>query len=701
MNRVFWLLSLLLFSTSAGLKLVGIHTAGSPVGLHAQNEPYTIFSKIDADQLYVRWMPNSEQDFRHVLGGSMVLEVYQVSGSDLRPQLQLLDTKSLRPMPYEEWRRRLAPVAWDTLGITATYGLEMEADLLALSFLAPEYEDTEESAWRNRYLFSNYGLSYYWPAIERSAMGYTRTVDPNVDLYALKIYPTNSGDTLWIDVDVANYEPPGIPELEGVFKDRRVELKWRTLEYRPDFFGWELERSFNDGDDWESVFELPLINDNDTITGVGDALKFLMHEDILPDNDLPVLYRLRGADYLGGFSQNESILTGEGREDIRRSPLLLETIQTDSNHAVIRWEFPQDREHLIDEFRIIHTDSAGHNYRTALEGIDARVREVSIPMKFRSNFFRVQAVSTQGTVLSSFESLVMAYDDEPPAVPREFSGYIDSTGLAHLSWITSNEPDLKGYYLFKGYFEGRELAMITADPLSGSDHIDTVNMQTGNEWIYYQLRSVDTRGNGSNFTPVLKLKKPDLFPPSPGQFTSTENDGRSIRLQWTQSASQDAAVYEIYRRELENETDFGLVLRFDAENFVGELTDSLVTPTLTYAYTMVVIDDDGLESEPARPVSVQLTDLGIRSPIESFNAVPNTAANSILLSWAYDLQPREYYIYKGVDDEPISLLKAVSGSLTNFTDERLRIGRNYRYAIQAIFEDGDVSPFLELEIVLE
>ena len=665
-------------------------------GLLAQQDDFSIYRKLADGELYLRWMPESETAFRHVIAGEMWLEVYAVEGNDLDPQLRQLDRLNLLPLPYQEWRRRLSTVNWDTLGITSVHGYDLEPDLLELSFLASEYEDTEESAWFHRYAFSNYGLGYYWPAIQRSAMGYTRSLDPGVDLYAFKLFPTPAGDTLWIDFDVANYEDPAVPELSAKFKDRRVELEWRTLEYRSDFFGWELERSYDEGRNWESVFELPLINDNDTITGIHEEAKYLYYEDVLPDNDLTMIYRLRGADYLGGLSENESRATGEGREDIRRSPLLLETIQTDSNHAIIRWEFPEDREHLLAEFRIVHTDSAGHNYRTALDAIAPQAREVSLPMLFRSNFFRVQAVSKLGTVFSSFESLVMAYDDEPPAVPGDFSGYIDSSGIAHLSWLTSNEPDLKGYYLFKGYFEGRELAMITADPLAGPTHTDTVNMQSGNEWVYYQLRSVDTRGNGSNFTPVLKLKKPDVFPPSPGQFTEVDNDGQRVFLQWTDSPSPDAAVYELYRRAIETESDFGLVLRFTADDFQNSYIDSLVQRETTYAYTLLVIDDDGLESEPAQPVSLRLKDYGIRSPIEGFTADVDAENRQINLRWIYGAAPRDFYLYRGRDDEPLSLLKVISGDLRSYLDDNLHSASTYRYGIQAVFSDGDVSPYLEL-----
>ena len=667
--------------------------------LEAQTEEYRVFRKIADGQLYLRWMPMPLEAFQHAIDGNMQLEVYAVEGSDIRPTLTLLDQQPMQPLTYSGWRNQLLPSTWDTLAITSVYGRDMDADFLEETFLAPVYEDTEESAWLHRHQFSNYGLGYYWPAIERSGLGYTRALDADVELYAFKLFPTPTGDTIWIDFDVKNWQNPQVPELDATFKDRRVELKWRTLEYRTDFFGWDLQRSFDEGQNWEQIFELPLMNDNDTITGAGEALKFLYYEDVLPENDLPVIYRLRGADFLGGLSSNESTITGEGKEDIRHSPLLTKTIQTDSNHAVIQWEFDPEKEHLLQEFRIVETDSAGHNYRLALDNISPQVREVSVPMKFRSNFFRVQAVSVQGTVLSSFESLVMAYDVTPPATPHDFTGTIDSTGIVRLSWITSNEEDLLGYYLFKGYYKDRELAMITADALSGPTHIDTVDMETGNDWVYYQLRSVDTRGNGSPFTPVLAIKKPDVFPPEPSQFTKVENDGQRVFLEWTTSPAQDAQTFELYRREMENEEDFALIYRFDIVDFVASYVDSLVQPDLTYTYTMLVIDDDGLESEPAQPVSLRLKDYGLRSAIEDFVGEGDVDNKRINLAWTYSESPREYYLYRGTAEEPPSLLQVLSGDLASYTDLRVRRGERYRYILQAVFADGDTSPYTDVLIV--
>ncbi len=659
------------------------------------SQDYRIHRKITDDQLFIRWEPTNIDAFLQVIQGEMMLEFYEISGNVIRPELQLIERKQLAPLSFSEWSNNLDQgTNWDSIAITTIYPKKVTPYFLEQTFGDEEIWSDDKTLNDYSYQLSNYALHYSWSAIFDSGFGFTAPVTEKAKLYALKLYPTASGDTLWIDLDVANYQPPQVPELEAVFKNRRVELKWRTLEFRDDFFAWYLDRSFDEGKTWEMIYDLPLINPYDTLIRDGDALKYLYRDDIIPKNDSLVMYSLQGADFLGGRSQRSAIITGKGREDIRSSPLLLKTEQTDSNYAVITWEIRPEEAKLIKEFRILETDTAGQNYRVALEGIDPGVRKIVVPMKFRSNFFRVQSVSQVGTELTSFESLVMCYDATPPAVPQEFEGYIDTSGIAHFSWIVSEEVDLKGYYLFKGYFEEEELAMITPDPLSGPVHLDTVDMVIGNEWVFYQLRSVDTRGNSSGFTPLLKLKKPDIYPPAPPQFTSIKNDGKQIVLEWTSSPALDVASYALYRQVVETENDFELLLTFDVANFQGRYIDSLVEGGLTYKYTLLSVDDDGLESTPSKPVSTQLKEFGIREPINDFTTTV-TSTGKIQLNWVYEQSPIQYYLYKGRDDEPISLLKVIDGMDRSYLDEAVREGSTYRYLLQALFRNGVTSPYTE------
>ncbi len=667
----------------------------------AQSAAFNFYYKLEQAQLYVRWLPQDVAHFERVLGGNMQMELYRVDGAATHPEFTLLETKVVQPLAYSAWRPDVLPNEWDSLAITSVYVDELDAAFLQNGFFSPEYEEEGDPLLLRKEI-NNYALGYSWPSIERSGMGFKRPLDKGASLYALRLFPTAAGDTLLLDINVAAWEAPAVPELEAKFKNKQVELKWRTLEFRNHFFGWHLDRSLDNGQSWEPVFGLPLINDNDTIAGVGDALKYAYKTDYLPSNDVEVLYRLQGADFMGGRSEKARIVRGKGGEDISQSPLITNTMQTDSNYAVIYWDYDPAWNDKLQEFRIVVTDTTGKAPEVALEGILPSQRQASVWMKYRSNFFRVQAVSRQGTILSSFESLVMMYDDEPPAVPKDFQGRVDSTGLVQLSWITSSEPDLAGYYLFKSYHAEGELAMITPQPLPGPTYTDTVNMEISNEWVYYQLRSVDTRGNSSAFTPVLALKKPDVHPPAAARIIKVDNSDNRITLEWTTSPSEDAKVYRLLRKTDEAGSQWMPLLEFDKEDFVSSWADTLVVLGTTYSYTTQVVDDDGLVSDYAQPVKVRLKDYGVNEPIREFSGIADSAARSIVLNWEYGASPREFYLYKAKGDAPPSLLKVLPGELRSFTDAALASGATYHYILKAYFKNGRVSPYTEMiSITLE
>lgn len=151
----------------------------------------------------------------------------------------------------------------------------------------------------------------------------------------------------------------------------------------------------------------------------------------------------------------------------------------------------------------------------------------------------------------------------------------------------------------------------------------------------------------------------------------------------------------LYRREPANNTDWAPILTFPAEAFQRRYVDSLVRPGTVYAYSLLATDDDGLVSERSQPVSLTLKDFGLRAPIQNFTANQIPDEKAITLTWAYGDRPREFYLYKGMDDQPVSLLKVVSGGQRAFRDEGVRKGPTYRYLLRAVFPNGKVSPFTE------
>jgi hypothetical protein len=655
-------------------------------------ETYRFHQKISGDSLYLRWEPRQFAAFEHVLTGGMQLEVYAVEGSASEPVLQLSERLLLRPRDAASWRGDHRGSVWDTIAYELIHFDRQDPAILDEHFPLDEAEQTTDN-WRTlRLMGTNYALNYDWRATVRSGFGYARPLTADCGHYAIKLYPVAGRDTFWVEFDRAHYQPPAVPELQAEFRGRRVELSWRTAAFRRYFFGYSLSKSTDEGQTWTELMDLPLINDQDTLGP--EALKYSYFVDTLAPADSTVRYRLRGHDYLGGRSDTYSEVSGGGYDRLRYSPLLTAAEPTDSNYAHLQWELDPAQESLLREFRIVCADSVGASPRVVLAGIDPARREAWVPMPGEANFFRVQAVPQAGAVLSSFEALVMAHDAEPPARPRELSGTIDSSGIVHLEWRPNTEPDLAGYRVFRSDFRTGELAGITPDPLAAAAFIDTVDLRSGNEWVYYQVRALDQRGNGSPFTPVLALKKPDLIPPAPPRIYRIDSDDRAIELTWAASPAPDVARYRLFRRQLETEPDWGLVLTFTTEDYRGSYRDTLVEPGFDYAYTLVATDDDGLDSAPAQPVSLRLKDYGLAPAIRDLTLTEEDG--TAILRWApYPTPPREYWLYRATADEPLALLKILPGDRTEYRDAEVRRDLTYRFVLRAVFAGGKPSPFSE------
>ena len=672
----------------------------------AQTPEYYTHTQVRGDSVFFRWEPASIAAFRHVTNGGMTLELYGVRGTERGEEGTLVTSERVTPLGWNDWYASLPGERLDSFTLQSVHTERARKDLpesegFALNIDVPNADPRrlDTILWGVNVQAGHRS----WRMTEKSGFGRAYPTDDRVDTYLAKVYPTPAGDTLFFVVPVDGYRAPRVPELNVRWRDRKAELNWLTHPYASAYYAYTVDRSV-EGGPWESILPYGLMNNDDREENVPEPLQSLYTKDQLPNNEDSIRYRLYGLTYFGARTEKYSEVKGTGMSDIRQSPLLLETVQTDSNYAIIRWDFPEEQEALVREFRIVHTDTAGTDYRVAMEGIPAGSREVALPMIFDDNYFRVQAVSTSGTVYSSFESLIMAYDVTPPVPPADFTGYIDTAGVAHLSWVRSDEPDLKGYYLFKGYFRDAELAMITPYSVPGPELLDTTPIDLANDSIYYQLRAIDYRGNGSEFTPILALKKPDIYPPSPPRFSDVENDGKTILLKWVSSPSDDVVQYTLWRRELTEggkEGPWTPVLSFPTEQYRGAYRDSLVEPGSTYAYTLRVLDDDQLRSDFCQPATVKVKDYGLRSAIQGFSATYSGDVKAVELTWSYAERPREFYVYRGAGNEPVTLLKVIDGGVNRFVDTGVRpADEGYRYLIRAVFNDGDVSPFTDTALIL-
>lgn len=671
---------------------------------HANNEAqldsiqlHTYF-KIENGQLLLRWNPANPYLWLEGRKEGYLVEKYQYPTNGGKPVLVSKSTSAILPKPSQDWDVQSAPEVRQNAHILFHYD-QIHPDSLEQDLPLAEYD---EAARLNIFhQLSNFIMHADFGAVELAGLG-IRDKDLEATgkyLYVIKMAASPEKVSASVKVDLSTYESPIVPKLQAEFLSSRVELQWRTYEFRDFYYGYFLERS-EDGVNFEVINETPFVNVYDTTTQ--EALKSFHYIDSLAQNDKTYWYRLRGADYLGGISEKYTEVTGMGYEEISHSPMIHEAIQTDSNYAVIKWKFPEAFEGRVKEFQIFHSDSLDGIFSPVVEGIDPGEREVAVRMRYNTNAYRVVLVPFGGPKKASFPALVMAWDEEPPAMPLGFTGTIDSLGIVRLEWDPNTEIDLDGYKVYKSYFKEEEFSGITSRPIQVTNFVDTVDMVVGNEWVYYTIQAVDERNNRSAFTQIVELKKKDMYPPVEPHIHKVDKSTGQIEIHWYNSSSPDVEKHRLFRKILGEEDSWTLVREYSLEDNTVSYMDTNVVRKKVYAYTLVAIDDDGLESEPAQAATAKVIDYGLRDAIEVTAVNLADDQKQVEIKWDYPLNASEFWIYKGSDKERTSLMKVISAEEMELIDQNLQKGRTYHYYLKAFFEDGSFSPFTEkIEVQLD
>lgn len=653
-----------------------------------------ISHKWKENQLMIRWNPAHPALWEHGLKVGYVVEKYRYPSAEGADLALIEESDVIFPSSYEDWNGKIQGVEEEMLlGIRDFIHFD-RVDPALIEEDLPSSEYSDYGRLNLRYQLSNYIMHQHFDIVQMAGQGITYEQLNAKEKYRFIVrfaspHPTYAVQPAVLNFQASQYQPPNVPTLEAEYNPRYVDFKWRTKDYRQVYYGYFLEKSEN-GRDFELLFEEPTMNIYDTTETI-EAFKYAYSRDSLAENNKQYTYRLRGGDFFGELSEEYSEIAGEGYDPIPYSPIIVDAIQTDSNYAIINWQFPEEYEDLVKEFQLYHADTLGGIFKVAQVGIGKALRTASIFMTASVNYYRVVAKPYKGPNKGSFSALVMAWDSEPPAAPLGLEGTIDSNGVVKLHWLANAEKDLDGYKVYKSYVKDAEFSGITPRPFKETYFQDTVSMTLGNEFAYYKIQSVDKRNNRSEFTEILTLKKVDVYPPVEPHIYDVTKGKDQIELKWHNSSSADVVRHRLFRRAMNEEQSWTLLADYALGEERGTYVDSTLEQGKLYVYTLTAIDDDGLESAPAQPASAKL----IGAPRQGFEMIETEISDekSLKITWLYPEQAQKYWIYKGTEDQQLALFKVLKADRDFIVDANLKPGGTYHYYLRAVLEDGSFSPF--------
>lgn len=508
-------------------------------------------------------------------------------------------------------------------------------------------------------------------------------------IYKISV-PEKTGDIkhsvlLLVDPKKETYLPAINLKLSEV-KSNRVSLTFAAKNNERYYAGYVLERSTDSLSGYQPVTPKPII----FITGEHEINKTdITHQDTLPDTKTQYYYHLKGISYFGEPGPAGKIIKVKGKDPIGAYPFM-DSVRLYKKETQLKVFFHLPKEanlSVIKGLSITRSDKPGE-LGTLLTPklLPATATSFTDEKPHQTNYYKVLAISVENDTVPSFEGFGMLPDRDPPAVPTEIKGYIDSTGLVHLSWKTNSEKDIQGYRIFRKNAMDEELIERTRRIVVPASYIDTVDIKTLTKYVYYSLTAVDKVFNNSPYSPVLKLKRPDIIKPVAPLFVKTVHDNKRILLKWYNSTSDDVEKYELYR--INNKTQHEEKIKtWMVADTASSYSDTSAVLGETYRYKLCVFDDSKNRSESFSPYITFET--GLRKPITDISQKTDLEKRTIELNWTYpEKDLYNFIIYKAKEGEAFRIYKTLKPAEFKLIDKQLAPGNIYRYCIKATYISG-------------
>jgi hypothetical protein len=562
----------------------------------------------------------------------------------------------------------------------------------------------ETTELTQRFAFSLMAADRDFTVACKAGWGWIDSTAKAGEKYLYRVYTAVPREKMVIDTGLLyigqmDYVPlPQPKELMGKYGDRTVMLSWDCKLLKDTYTSYFIERS-DDGVHFEKISNLPIA----VFTQKEDNPPSRMYyADTLKDNAVKQYYRIRGLTAFGETGPPSKVVNGEGEEALPGSPVIKDADVINDSTALIKWEFPQEAEHLADHFELNRTDNSAkeNSYQTVNTHIPASSREVTFFPLQPSNYFTVTVVDKQGNKRTSFPYFVQPVDSIPPAVPAGLKGVIDSLGNVTLTWNANTEPDLLGYMVLKSNLKNEEASILNSKPFPQNTYREKLGLNTLNSKVYYAVIALDKRMNRSKPCAFVELTKPDTIPPTPPSFKDyTVTDGGKVVLIWNGSSSDDVKMQKLFRKNANDSKAAWENIQNFTDVTVSTYTDDGVSPGETVCYVMTAVDSSNNVSRFSPQITVSVIDNRKIAAVKSLKADMDRDTKTVTVSWKFDNPDVvEYTVYRAVNKAPFTTWSVIKSPQTAIEDKNLSVGNTYHYGVKATLKNGKMSEWKEVKV---
>jgi hypothetical protein len=653
------------------------------------NELIAIAGRPSEDSICLRWAPLNYSVWQLGNRNGYKIERYVIArnGQLLRnPERRTLN-RSIRPLPQEAWEPIVKTNKYAAIAAQALFGDRFEVDL-SQSDMFTIVNKVRENEQRFSFALFSADLS---PAVAKaSGLWITDAQISSGEKYLYRI-TINATDSLRSSIFISpddDYLLPSPKNLTAEFRDRFVSLRWD--KYKTNHYTAHIIERSEDGTNFVRISETPIVTVSPT------AAEDTRHDyaiDSIANMTKTFYYRVKGVTAFGEESNSSDVVSGTAMPTVIDVPYITSVESIENKFLQIHWTFPDGNNNAIKHFTLERsTESKGNFSPITPDKIspESRVYQDNAPKQI--NYYRLIAEGLNGDRYPSHVYFAQLVDSIPPSKPILATANIDENGVVKLSWIKNKDLDIFGYRIYKSFHRSEEPAQITAEPVESSSFTDHVNLNTLNETVYYRVMAIDQNQNHSELSEPIKVALPDLVRPQAPVLLPVKSTSSGVLLNWIRSSSHDVVRYEVYRKNTGHKQWEQIAIKeIGTDTVFSHLDTGHEIGSGDHHYTVVAIDERGLESDPAHPVTGTRINSSLQPSIRwgRHNIVRDE--NKVTLRWINSKKDIEAFrIYKSVDSSQLLLYKTLGGDQEKMTDTFIP-GHLYKYHIMAIFKDGNKS----------
>lgn len=661
----------------------------------SKTQDITLHGRPYGDSIALRWQVWDHKAWEKGFNG---YDLYRKSrGGDFVK----ITGQSVLPLSYDD-SEKLLETSDDSLvasALTLLYG-----DQNGIEF--PESTDDDQFAYNNdpleiRWMYHFISCTYSPLAAKLSGLMYTDQSVVKGEKYTYRLTYTGSMESL-AEITIGPSDPyklAGPDSLADFTHKGSSMLSWKLIETPALFVPWyHVYRSKSKTKGYEKMTDLPILNL--TKSEWMDSTRGYYLDTTLSKKET-YYYKVRGKDLFDEWTPySEPHLVTE-KTFMRNAPYFERWELDNESRVELEWVIPFDEKENVKIFSVYHSVMKDSTFKQLGKAMNAKKSEFRHDDPAQNNYYKLLTVGAAGDSIWSSVVYVHVADSIPPNAPKLVSGISDTNAVVTLKWLKNTEKDLKGYRVYRANYANEEFSRVGTINSLDTIFKDTIEINNLANNIYYKITAFDNSFNPSDFSNVVKVRKPDIIPPMNPVFTKFKSMKEGIRLEWANSPSKDVARQIVIRRLLG--TEEWLVNKVNSGDSLWSKSyiDRSVEPGTTYEYSIIAVDSSDLKSDFCLPLTIKAYDDGFRDEIMNFNGIVSQKASKVKLQWDYDRTEVDHFvIYKGMGEARLAAYKSVEGFKLEFIDKDLKPKKIYKYRVKAVFKDGGSSPFSE-EVTIE